>query len=199
MREILPGVWHWATTHERWGIEISSYYLGSERVLIDPRVPAEGLDWFEEHGPPLASLLSNRHHYRHSGRFAERFGTRVLANRLGAQEFQGGEPVEFFAAGDALPGGVLSLPVGAICPDETALFAPAHRAIALADGLVREPADAQLGFVPDTLMHDPERTRAGLIAAYRGMLDLDFDTLLLAHGRPLVGDGATELRRVVEG
>jgi hypothetical protein len=199
VREILPGVWHWTTTHERWGIEISSYYLGTERVLIDPRVPEEGLDWFEEHGPPVAALLSNRHHYRDSGRFAERFGTRVLANRLGAQEFQHGEPVEFFGAGDELPGGVLSLPVGAICPDETALFAPAHRAIALADGLVRMPPDGPLGFVPDSLMYDPERTRAGLIAAYRGMLDLDFDTLLLAHGRPLVGDGAAALRRVVDG
>ena len=53
MREILPGVWCWATTHERWGIEISSYYLGAERVLIDPRVPAEGLDEeFRDGEPP---------------------------------------------------------------------------------------------------------------------------------------------------
>jgi hypothetical protein len=200
VREILPGVWHWITTHERWGIEISSYYLGTERVVIDPRVPAEGLDWFEEHGPPGAALLTNRHHYRDSGRFAERFGTRVLCNRLGAQEFRHGEPVEFFDAGDALPGGVLSLPVGGICPDETALLVTAHRALALADGLVRMPEDAPLGFVPDALMHDPERTRARLIAAYRGiLLEHDFDTLLLAHGLPLVGDGARALRAVVDG
>ena len=197
MDEILPGVWHWTTTHDRWGIEVSSYYLGTERVLIDPRVPAEGLEWFDEHGPPEAALLTNRHHYRHAGRFAERFGTRVLVNRLGAQEFTAGEPVEFFAAGDALPGGVVSVPVGAICADETALHIPAHRALALADGLVRMPPDAPLGFVPDQLMYDPERTRRGLVDAYRRALELDWDTLLLAHGMPMVGDGARAVARVV--
>ncbi len=109
MDEIAPGLWHWTTIHERWGIEISSYLLRAERVVIDPRVPAEGLEWFDADGGPVAALLTNRHHYRDSGLFAERFGTRVLCNRLGAQEFGGGEPVEFFAAGDELPGGVRSV------------------------------------------------------------------------------------------
>lgn len=197
MNEILPGVWHWTTTHEHLGIEVSSYYLGTEGVVIDPRVPDEGLDWFDDHGPPEAALLTNRHHYRHAGRFAERFGTRVLVNRLGAQEFTSGEPVEFFSAGDELPGGVVSVAVGGICADETALFAPAHRAVALADGLVRMPPDGALGFVPDQLMYDPERTRRALVDAYRRVLDLDWDTLLLAHGLPLVGDGAREMTRIV--
>jgi len=192
---ILPGVWHWTTIHPRWGIEISSYYLTEERVLIDPRVPAEGLDWFEQNGPPVAALLTNRHHYRDSGRFAERFGTRVLANRLGAHEFTHGEPVELFAPGDELPGGVVSIEIGGICPDETALFARAHRAIAVADGLVRMPSEAPLGFVPDELMHDPEGTRARLIDAYRALLDLDFDHLLLAHGHPIAGEAKEALRR----
>ena len=77
MDEILPGLWHWTTTHAKWGIEISSYWLAAERVLIDPRVPPEGLEWFGE-GGPLTALLTNRHHFRDSGRFHERFGTRVL-------------------------------------------------------------------------------------------------------------------------
>ena len=197
MRTILPGVWHWTTIHERHGIEISSYFLEAERVLIDPRVPDEGLEWFDGR-EPVAALLTNRHHYRHSGRFAERFGTRVLCNRLGAHEFTRGEPVEFFGAGDELPGGVRSLPVGGICPDETALYAPAHGAIAVADGLVRIPPDAPLGFVPDVLMDDPPRTKARLREAYARLLDLDFDTLLLAHGHPLVGGAGEALRDVVE-
>ncbi|MGE0029085.1 MAG: hypothetical protein AB7O78_12780 [Thermoleophilia bacterium] len=199
MREILPGVWHWPTVHERHGIEISSYLLGSEGVVIDPRVPAGGLEAIEAIGPPSVAILSNRHHYRHAGRFAEAFGTRVLVNRLGAQEFTHGEPVEFFDAGDELPGGVRSVPVGALCPDETALFIPAHRAVAVADGLVRWQPEGPLDFVPDMLMHDPERTKQGLVAAYRKVLELDWDTLLLAHGRPLVGEeGRREMTRVVE-
>jgi hypothetical protein len=195
---ILPGVWHWTALHPRWGIELSSYYLAAERVLVDPRVPAEGLDWFEREGPPVAALLSNRHHYRDSGLFAERFGCRVLVSRLGAQEFTSGEPVEFFSPGDDLPGGVRAIGIGGICPDETALFAPAHRAIAVADGLVRMPGDAPLGFVPDELMHDPERTRASLAEAYRRLLQLDFDHLLLAHGHPVAGGAKEALRRFLD-
>lgn len=197
MQLILPGVWHWTTIHPRHGIEISSYLLAEERVLIDPRVPAEGMEWFDEHGAPVAALLTNRHHYRDAGLFAERFGSRVLCNRTGAHEFTSGEPVEFFAPGDELPGDVLALEVGGICPDETALYARAHRAIAVADGLVRMPSDAPLGFVPDELMHDPQRTRARLLDAYQRMLDLDFDHLLLAHGHPMVGGAKEALRRFV--
>jgi hypothetical protein len=199
MREILPGVWHWTTVHERYGIEISSYLLGTEGVVIDPRVPDGGLDAVAEIAEPAVAVLTNRHHYRHAGRFAERFGTRVLVNRLGAQEFTNGEPVEFFDAGDELPGGLRSVPVGAICADETALHIPAHRAVAVADGLVRVPSDAPLRFVADALMHDPARTKAGLVDAYRRVLELDWDTLLLAHGHPLVGgEGRREMTRVVE-
>ena len=69
----------------------------------------------------------------------------------------------------------------------------------LADGLVRWQPEGPLDFVPDMLMHDPERTKRGLVEAYRRVLDLDWDTLLLAHGRPLVGaDGRREMARVVE-
>jgi hypothetical protein len=199
MDEILPGVWHWTTVHERHGIEISSYLLGSEGVVIDPRVPDEGLEAFDATGAPSVAVLTNRHHYRHAGRLAEAFGTRVLVNRLGAQEFTAGEPVEFFDAGDELPGGVRSVPVGAICADETARVIPAPRAVAVADGLVRWKPDGPLGFVPDGLMYDPERTKAGLVEAYRRVLELDWDALLLAHGRPLVdGAGRREMARVVE-
>ena len=138
MREILPGVHHWTTVHARWDITIHSYWLAQERVLIDPRVPDEGLEWFAD-GPPVAALLTNRHHYRDSGRFHERFGCPVLCNRLGLHEFGAGEPVEGFDPGDALPGGVVALEVGGICPDESALHIPAHRAVAVADGVVRYP------------------------------------------------------------
>jgi glyoxylase-like metal-dependent hydrolase (beta-lactamase superfamily II) len=197
MERILPGVLHWTTVHERWGIEISSYLLEEERVLIDPRIPPEGLEWFAEHGPPLAALLTNRHHYRHSGAFAERFGTTVHASRQGMHAFTAGEPVIPFDPGDELPGGVVALEVGGICPDESALLVPAHRALAVADGVMRMPPDGPLRFVSDDLMDDPGETKARLAAAYRRVLERDWDTLLPAHGRPLVAEGRTALAEFV--
>ena len=106
---------------------MSSYYLPAERVLIDPIAPEDGLDWFAEHGPPTDVLLTNRHHYRSSAQFAERFGVTVHCVREGMHEFGSGEQVEPFDFGDELPGGVIAYEVGAICPDETALHIPGPR------------------------------------------------------------------------
>jgi hypothetical protein len=197
MREILPGVVHWTTHHERIGAPVSSYWLPGERVLIDPRVPAEGLEPFAGDGAPVAVLLTNRHHYRHAGRFAERFGATVHVNRAGLHDFGPDRPVEPFDPGDELPGGVLAVGIGAICPDESALLLRAHAAVALADGLIRHPPDGPLGFVPDSLMDDPERTRRGLVAAYRDLLGMDWDTLLLAHGDPIVGTGRAAMEEAI--
>lgn len=194
MIEIAPGLWFWPSTHPRHGIRISSYYLEDAGVLIDPMVPEEGLDWFRARTPPVAALLTNRHHHREAGAFAQAFGTRVLCNRLGAMEFTRGEPVEFFGPGDELPGDVVAIEVGGICPDETALHLRAHRALAVADGVVRFPHDGPLTFVPDMLMHDPARTKEALLRAFGRIAEqVDFDHLLMAHGDPVVGTGHAAL------
>jgi hypothetical protein len=199
MREIAPGLWHWTARHEHIRMKVSSYYLAAERVLIDPMMPPEGLPWFDAHGAPEHVLLTNRHHDRHAWRLREAFDCRVHCIRNGLRELDGRGPVEPFDFGDVLPGGVVAHEVGAICPDETALYVPAHRALACADGVVRWPGRSGLSFVPNWLMDDPERTKAGLREAYRRLLDLDFDLLLLAHGAPVVGGGKEALRAFAGG
>jgi hypothetical protein len=47
-------------------------------------------------------------------------------------------------------------------------------------------------------MDDPEQTKAGLRDAYRRLLELDFDVLLLAHGDPVVGEAKQALRDFVD-
>jgi hypothetical protein len=204
MREVMPGVFHWMAPHPRIQVEVSSYWLDESGVLFDPLVPVqEGLQWFTERAAaPAAILLSNRHHYRESGRFAERFGCSVHCNRAGLPEFSHGEVVQGFDVGDQLPGGVVACELGAICPDETALHVPGKRALVIADGVVRGGLHGQsgpLGFVPDSLMDDPLATKRGLLAACARLLaELDFDHLLLAHGGPVIGDGRELLRDLVD-
>jgi hypothetical protein len=202
MREIIPGVFHWTAFHEGIRADVSSYYLRELGVLIDPLLPDdETLQRLVELGPLRTVLLTNRHHYRHSGRLIEELGVGVRASRAGMHEFTPEQGVEPFDFGDELPGGVIAHEVGAICPDETALEIPAARAIAFADGLVRYPAaNGALRFVPDYLMgDDPEGVKRGLLQAFAALLELDFDHLLLAHGLPVVGDGKQQLRAFVEG
>ncbi len=193
MREISPGIWHWTARHEHIGVEVSSYYLAPERVVLDPMIPAEGIDWFEANGPPEHVLLTNRHHDRHAWHLNERFGSTVHCIRNGLYELDGRGPVETFDFGDELPGGAVVYEIDAICPDETALHFPAHRALACADGVTNYRGE--LRFVPEQYMDNPEATKQGLRDAYSRLLDLDFDTLLLAHGAPLPTGGKEALRK----
>lgn len=200
MREVLPGVFHWTTPHPRIHIPVSSYWLDETGVLIDPLVPTEeGVEWFaaRRHGP-TAVLLSNRHHYRDTGRFVEAFGCTVHCSSAGLHEFTSGEAVEGFEPGDRLPGGVVACEVGGICPDDTALYLPDKRAVSFADGLVRIGREGALGFVPDALMDDPPATKRALLESLARLLDeLDFDHVLLAHGDPLIGDGRAMVQELV--
>jgi hypothetical protein len=204
VQEILPGVYHWTAVHPNIRIEVSSYWLEDGGVLIDPLVPPDdGLDWFAGRATrPRAIVLSNRHHYRQSGDFIDRFGVAVHCVRQGLHEFSGDRPVTGFDFGDQLPGGLVAHEVGAICPDDTALYLPDNRAIWFADGVVKGgPHGAQdlLGFVPDSLLDDPPETKQALLGSFARVLDdLDFDHVLLAHGGPVIRDGRAKLQDLVD-
>src|ERR1700744_1710785 len=194
MDEIAPGLWHWTAIRERIGAEVSSYYLESERVIVDPMIPSEGLDFFDARGAPEHVVLTNRHHDRDAWRLREAFGCTVHCIRNGLHELEGRGPVEPFDFGAELPGEIHVYEVDAICPDETALYVPRHRALAVADGVVRWRRGDPLQFVPDSLMDDPAQTKERLREAYRGLLELDFELLLLAHGDPITTDARDALR-----
>jgi glyoxylase-like metal-dependent hydrolase (beta-lactamase superfamily II) len=201
MEEILPGIFHWTTFHEGIGQKVHSYFLAyaDPPVLIDPRVPEEGLAWFGKSEPPVHVFLTNRHHYRHSDRFEKAFGTKVWCHRAGLHEFTPEQKVHPFLHGDELPGGILALAVGVLCPEETALFFSRSGGIlAIGDAIVRY--GTELGFVPDSLMgENPEEVRRGLKKVFLGHLEREFDHLLFAHGQPWVGGARKELRRFLEG
>jgi hypothetical protein len=63
--------------------------------------------------------------------------------------------------------------------------------------VIRSSAGGELEFVPDSLMDEPEETKRGLRQAYERLLGLDFDALLLAHGRPIPTGGKAALRKFV--
>lgn len=196
MQELLPGIHHWTAFRSTIGKRVSSYYVEPAGVVIDPMVPEEGLELFDGHEPPRQVILTIRHHYRDSDRFAERFGCPVVCNEAGLHEFEGSDRVvEAFGPGDELAPGIVALGTDAISPDDTTLhIAHGGGVLAFGDGLVRPPG-GPLSFVPDHLLgDDPEAVKEGLRNAYRGLLERDFDTLLFAHGEPLVGGGRAALK-----
>jgi hypothetical protein len=201
IREVLPGVHHWTAIHPRIRLPVDSYYLQPARVVLDPTVPREGLEWFKGREPPGQVILTNRHHLRHSERYAEAFGCPIRCSEAGLHEFERGPQVEGFAFGEELAPGITAHQLGAICPDDTVLHirTAAGGALAFADGLTR-PRGGGLAFVPGFLMgDDAAAVRAGLRESLRGLLDLDFDNLLFAHGEPLVGGAKAAMRELIAG
>jgi hypothetical protein len=200
MEEILPGVFHWTTFHEGIEQDVHSYYINSTdpAILIDPRVPEEGINWFEKYKTPKHIYLTNRHHYRHSGRFNKAFRAKVWCHKDGLREFTKGELVTPYKHGDKLPGNVFALEVGVLCPEETALYIPVSDGIiSIGDAVVRY--DDELGFVPDYLMgDDPEGVKNGLRKVFLSILETEFDHLLFAHGEPWIGGAKKGLRRFLE-
>jgi hypothetical protein len=195
IREVLPGVHHWTAIHPRIRLPVDSYYIEPARLVLDPMVPREGLEWFEQRVSPDQIVLTNRHHLRQAEQFVEAFGCPIRCSYPGLHEFDHGPEVEGFAFGDELAPGVTAHQLGAICPDDTALHVRVgdRGALAFADGLTR-PRGGSLCFVPGFLIgNDPPAVRAGLREALRRLHDLEFDSLLFAHGDPLIGDGREAL------
>ena len=194
MKEIAPGLYHWTAKHPRIHSEVSSYFVSDSATLLDPMVPDEGLDWFRGEREPQTIALTNRHHDRECERFCTEFELGpVLVPEPGLHEFEGKQlDVVSYAPGEEIVPGILVHEVDAISPDDMAFEIRSVGALALADSVVNRSSG--LSFVSDSLMDEPEQTKVRLADALEALLDIDFDTLLFAHGMPIVGGGKQALR-----
>ena len=195
MKEILPGIYHWMADHPKIGFPVSSYFIAESGTVLDPMVPPDvGLDWFEGEREVQALALTNRHHDRESKAYCDRFEVApVLVPDSGLHEFEDKDlEVTGYHPGEEIISGIVVHEVGAICPDDMALEIRSAGALAMADALVHFPDGVR--FVRDNYMDNPDQTKRELAESLDALLDVDFDTLLFAHGEPIVGGGKQALR-----
>ena len=199
LSEVVPGIQHWSAKHPNHGALVHSYYLSQQRIVIDP-IGTDGLeDALRQAGGVEQVVLTNRHHLRASAEIADAFGAALRCPEAGLHEFQGDGTPDFIAYdwGDEVAEGVTAHEVGSLAPDDGALhIALGAGALALADSVIGD--DGGLGFVPDSLMDDPEETKRGLLDSLERLLRLDFEVLLLAHGPPLPAGGKAALEAFVQ-
>jgi hypothetical protein len=192
VQELLPGLFHWYAVHPSHGLQVSCHFVTGSGTAVDPLLPEEGIEWFDDHQPERI-VLSTRHHLRHAEQIAERFECPILAHTDGLHEFEGGPSVAGFAFGDQLAPDVTALTMDAISPDDTALrLDVAEGALLFADSVINHGG---LGFVSDRLIGDePEMVKRLIVERLSVLCDEDFDHLLFAHGDPVVGGGKEALR-----
>lgn len=192
------GLRHWTARHPNIGMVVSSYALADDGVLLNPLLPQDDdvLAGIE----PTAIVLTNRHHLRSVGDIA---GGRLPVHvpQAGMWDLEDADlDLRPYVDGDALPGGLRAVEIGVLSPDEFAVHHPGLRALAVADGVMRD-GDGPLATFPDHLLgDDPDAVRRGLGQAFaRACDELEFEHLLLAHGEPVVGTGREDLRRFALG
>jgi glyoxylase-like metal-dependent hydrolase (beta-lactamase superfamily II) len=197
VEEVLDGVHHWKGKHPKLGFEVSCHFIAGSGTAIDPLLPEEGIEWFDEHRPQRI-VLSTRHHLRHAPELAERFGCPILCHESGLYEFEDGPAVEGFAFGDRLAADVVALEMDSISPDDTTLLIEAGGgALLFADSVINYGG---LGFVPDNFIgDDAEGVKVKIRERCAALLDRDFAHLLFAHGEPLLDDGPEALRAFAAG
>jgi Metallo-beta-lactamase superfamily len=198
MEEIEQGLWHWSSIHPNHGMRVSSYAFERGKALIDPLLGEDG-DGALDDLPfePSAIILSCRHHRRSSADLRERFGAEILVPVDGWSEFRDEDGARSYDDGDAVVDGVIAIDIDALSADETALHLDAGPgALLIADGLMRDEYDGEIGFVSDELLgSDPDQVKSDIRAQFALVLEScpPFEHLLFAHGAPIVSDGREAL------
>lgn len=189
---VIDGIGHWSAPHPRIKQVVHSAYVPSARLVIDPIAVPGLVEEIRSAGGADVIALTNRHHLRDAVALAGELGAEIKAPASGMHEFSDEDHVTAYEWGEEIAPGVTAQEVGAICPDDGALhLAIGPGALALADSAIRH--DGALAFVPDFLMDDPGKVKAAQAEALGRLCELEFDTLLLAHGEPIASGGRKAL------
>lgn len=195
MREIVPDVLTWSRLSERHGYDFNGHLLRHPEgnLCIDPVEPDPGvLDELAAAGATRI-LLTNRNHTRAANLIRARLGARTAIHPKDADHArrEGAEIDDTFEAGERI-GPLRVVGVPGKSPGEVALFWEERGLLIVGDAVIGNPPGA-CGLLPEAVMDDPARLRASV----RGLLDLDFDTLLVGDGVSILTGAKARLRELV--
>lgn len=197
MQEILPDIFTWSWLSPPHGYNFNGYLIRQPggNLCIDPADPTpEDLAEIVRHGVGRI-LLTNRNHVRDANRIRSRTGARTAIHPADAGYAQG----QGAAIDDALTVGESIGPLQVVAvpgksPGEVALHWPARRLLIVGDALIGNPP-GQLSLLRERVMDDPAQLRASV----RALRDLDFDTLLVGDGVPILSGAKAQLDQLVAG
>ncbi|MGH8567773.1 MAG: MBL fold metallo-hydrolase [Gammaproteobacteria bacterium] len=197
MHEILTDIFTWSWYSEPHGHDFNGYLVRSDdgNLAIDP-VPMsdEVLEAITALGVARI-LITNRNHTRAANRLraATSAPTAIHESDAGYAEAQGALIDGALEVGARIgPFSVVAVPGKS--PGEVAFHWPTRRILIVGDAVIGNPP-GHLGLLREAVMDDPARLRQSV----RGLLDLDFDTLLPGDGISLLRAAKREMRALVDG
>ncbi len=195
MREILPAVYTWPWFSQPHGYNFNGWLVRHPggNLCIDPVEPtAEALAELARQGVSRI-LLTNRNHVRAANQVRTRTGART-AIHLDDATYARGQNAEVdgeLHVGEKI-GPLVVVGVPGKSPGEVALHWPERRLLFVGDSVIGNPP-GRCNLLPERVMDDPARLRASV----KQLLELDFDTLLVGDGEPILQDAKERLRELV--
>ena len=195
MREILNDIFTWPWFSEPHGYNFNGHLIRHPEgnLCIDPVEPGEeGLDEIARLGVTRI-LLTNRNHSRASNKLRERTGARTSIHPDDAAHArdQGTMLDDALAVGQTI-GPLVVVEAPGKSPGEVALHWPERRLLMVGDAVIGNPPGS-CGLLREKVIDDLQRLRQSL----RRLLDLDFDTLRVGDGEPVLEGAKARLEELV--
>jgi hypothetical protein len=191
--DVTAGLWVWRFPHPDWHPEADFEPLvtstcvesGGEVAVLDPLAPPDdATDVWErlDARPPTIAIVLKPDHVRDVDLFVRRYGVRAFGPWLFFRSNIPETELEEIEPGSELPGGLVALYDGR-GRMETPLWLPEQRALVFADALTAPEGELRVWATP----HE-ERA----LAAFRTLLDLPFEHVIVSHGEPVHDRAAYE-------
>jgi hypothetical protein len=206
---IARDLWRWTARHPEWhpgdfGAEVACFAVrsGEDTLLIDPLLPPEPdrvLGLVEGIlGERLSILITLPYHVRSPEYLRERFrkhaDTTIWGHPACAKRLESTADFEPIDPGVPLPAGVSAYAIGRPRRFETPLLIPSHKALVFGDAVAEQGGRLRV-WATERVDDKVERFyRERFNPTLRPLLELDFDRVLVTHGRPVMADGKKALR-----
>jgi hypothetical protein len=199
--ELGPGLWSWSAFRPEWKDDVVSAAVveSDSIVLVDPQVEDGQWDQLEQAiGRRQVNLLFTLHfHSRSAPAIVERWpATRVWAHAHGKAALNRRVAVtDVYRPGDELPGGFIGL--SARPNTEILLWRPESATLIVGDSLLGDGYMGEGLKVPPPAWLARTVTPADVREAYRPILDLQVEILLLSHGKSIHAGAAKQLAAAI--
>jgi hypothetical protein len=213
MERLTDGLWRWTARHPEWhpgefGAEVASFaaQAGDDTLLIDPLLPPEPDEVLRTIdgtlGDRLAILITIPYHVRSAEQLWRRYRgdaeTTIHGHPAAAKRLDDRSAFREIEPGAPLPGGATAHAIGKPRRYETPLHLPSHHALVFGDA-VAEVDGRLVVWTSKKVDAKVERFhRERFNPTLKPLLELDFDTVLVTHGDPLLGGGKRALRRALD-
>ena len=196
MRDIVGDILTWPWFSEPHGYNFNGHLVRHPggNICIDPVEPTDdGMDALVGEGVAWI-ILTNRNHSRAANRVRAATGAKTLIHAADADHARSQET----ELDDTLEVGGTVGPLDVVdasgkSPGEVALLWRDRGILIVGDAVIGNPP-GQCGLLPERVMDDPARLRASV----RGLLDLDFDILLVGDGESILENAKTRIEELVE-